>query len=128
MSSDVPPPYFNISPDDALSQLTDPYGTGDFAAIAQSCRQGREDLMSRGMEENGNKELRRAVSKAGNNNFKPNRRGINRQGHSKWVPRAREEFLIKKGHISLDKTLVGAKEKGKGTTSQLFLVERPLID
>ena len=59
MSSDTLPPYFNISPDVALSQLGDPYGTGDFAAIAQSCRQGREDLMGRGLGEDGSKELRR---------------------------------------------------------------------
>ncbi len=52
------PPYFNIDPDTALSDLDLPTGTPGFAAIAQACERGRSDLASRGMDENGHKSLR----------------------------------------------------------------------
>ncbi len=52
------PPYFNIDPDTALSDLDLPTGTSGFAAIAQACERGRSDLASRGMDENGHKSLR----------------------------------------------------------------------
>jgi chromosome partitioning protein len=58
MSSELPPPYFNISPDKALSHLDAPAGTGDFGKIAKSCAKGRADLASRGMDDSGNKKLR----------------------------------------------------------------------
>ncbi|MGH1413615.1 MAG: AAA family ATPase [Pelagimonas sp.] len=52
------PPYFNIDPDAALSQLGAPSGTAEFAAIAQACSSGRTDLESRGLEEAGGRQLR----------------------------------------------------------------------
>ncbi|RLJ36181.1 chromosome partitioning protein [Litoreibacter meonggei] len=58
MSSDSLPPYFNISPDEALSQLEPPMGTNGFEAIAQACQQGRTDLTGRGLSEGGGKMLR----------------------------------------------------------------------
>ena len=56
--TDDPPPYFNISPDAALAELGAPMGTADFAALAEACARGREDLASRGMGEGGRKALR----------------------------------------------------------------------
>ena len=58
MSSDLPPPYFNINPDTALSELDAPTGTDGFASIAQACRAGRNDLAGRGLNDNGTKSLR----------------------------------------------------------------------
>ena len=52
------PPYFNISPDDALGQLSGPMGTDGFASVAEACARGRGDLASRGMDEAGAKQLR----------------------------------------------------------------------
>ena len=52
------PPYFNINPDKALEALGDPVSTGGFASIAQACASGRDDLASRGMNEEGRKQLR----------------------------------------------------------------------
>ena len=52
------PPYFNISPDTALAELGQPMTTKDFAAIAEACENGRNDLASRGLQENGHKKLR----------------------------------------------------------------------
>ena len=52
------PPYFNINPDKALSALGDPVSTDGFAQIAQACASGRDDLASRGMNEEGRKQLR----------------------------------------------------------------------
>ena len=52
------PPYFNINPDKALEALGDPVGTDGFASIAQACTSGRDDLASRGMNEEGRKQLR----------------------------------------------------------------------
>ena len=52
------PPYFNIDPDAALAELEAPTSTAGFAAIAEGCARGRADLSSRGMNEQGRKELR----------------------------------------------------------------------
>ena len=52
------PPYFGISPDEALRELDPPVGTRDFAAIAGACVRGREDLAGRGHEAGGRKTLR----------------------------------------------------------------------
>ncbi len=52
------PPYFNIDPDAAMAELESPTNTSGFAEIAQGCAQGRADLSSRGMNEQGRKELR----------------------------------------------------------------------
>ncbi len=53
------PPYLLIDPDQALSQLGAPTGTGDFQAMAEACARGRADLASRGMEQAGSRSLRR---------------------------------------------------------------------
>jgi chromosome partitioning protein len=59
MTPDQPlPPYFNINPGDALSALGAPTTTQDFARIAKACEAGRQDLASRGLEENGARQLR----------------------------------------------------------------------
>tara|TARA_R110002073_G_scaffold100198_5_gene228408 strand:- start:1190 stop:2587 length:1398 start_codon:yes stop_codon:yes gene_type:complete len=52
------PPYFNIDPDTALNELDAPLSTNGFARIARACAQGRSDLASRGMNEDGQKTLR----------------------------------------------------------------------
>ena len=52
------PPYFNIDPDAALAELDAPLSTAGFSRIAQACAQGRADLASRGMDEEGQKRLR----------------------------------------------------------------------
>ncbi len=52
------PPYFNIDPDQALADLGQPSGSAHFAAVAQACARGREDLSSRGLTEEGRKALR----------------------------------------------------------------------
>lgn len=52
------PPYFNIDPDAALADLADPTDTAGFAQIAQACSQGRSDLASRGLNDQGAKTLR----------------------------------------------------------------------
>jgi chromosome partitioning protein len=52
------PPYFNIDPDAALAALGAPTTTGGFEAIAAACARGRQDLASRGMEEDGGRRLR----------------------------------------------------------------------
>ncbi len=52
------PPYFNIDPDQALAELGDPILSTDFAEIAAACTRGRDDLSSRGMQEDGQKKLR----------------------------------------------------------------------
>jgi chromosome partitioning protein len=58
MSSDGLPPYFNLSPDRALAGLDPPASTADFAALAQACRAGREDLARRGLDATGARRLR----------------------------------------------------------------------
>ncbi|MCV6598332.1 MAG: AAA family ATPase [Mangrovicoccus sp.] len=52
------PPYFNICPDTALADLGDPTGTAGFAQVAQMAAQGRDDLVSRGLNPEGRKTLR----------------------------------------------------------------------
>jgi chromosome partitioning protein len=52
------PPYFGISPDEALAELGGPVGTRDLAAIAAACARGRDDLVGRGHEAGGGKRLR----------------------------------------------------------------------
>ena len=52
------PPYFNIDPHEALLSLEAPMGTGGFAATAQACRRGIEDLRRRGHEGAAGKSLR----------------------------------------------------------------------
>ena len=49
------PPYFNINPDHALAELGDTTTSADFAAIAEACTRGRDDLASRGLQEDGRK-------------------------------------------------------------------------
>ena len=58
---EAPPPYFNISPDEALLELEPPVSTADFAGIARACAQGREDLVRRGHEAGAGRSLRRAA-------------------------------------------------------------------
>ena len=56
-SSDTPP-YVGLDPDIAATQLEAPAATSDFARMAQACAAGRQDLESRGLEENGERSLR----------------------------------------------------------------------
>ncbi len=56
--SDPLPAYFNIDPDAALSELDAPTTSDGFAEIAAACLRGREDLASRGLNEDGRKTLR----------------------------------------------------------------------
>ena len=58
MTGDDIPPYFNLSPDRALTALGSAAGTDGFDAIARACRQGRDDLAGRGLDETGEKRLR----------------------------------------------------------------------
>ena len=58
MSGSDLPPYFNINPDVAEGALGAPTSTAQFEAIANACRQGRDDLASRGLDETGAKSLR----------------------------------------------------------------------
>ncbi len=53
-----PPPYFNISPDEALAELGPPVGAAEFAEIAGRCAAGRRDLVSRGLSPDGARRLR----------------------------------------------------------------------
>jgi chromosome partitioning protein len=53
------PPYFNINPDVALSELGAPVSSNGFAKIAERCRMGRDDLASRGLSDEGEKTLRK---------------------------------------------------------------------
>ena len=59
MSSDPAVPYHGISPDGAESTLGAPTDTQSFAAIAEACRRGRDDLAGRGLNDAGAKTLRR---------------------------------------------------------------------
>ena len=59
MSGDPDVPYHGISSDVALSSLGPPLNTAGFAAIADACRRGRDDLANRGLDEKGQKSLRR---------------------------------------------------------------------
>ncbi len=56
--TDPVPAYFNIDPDVALADLEAPTTSADFAEIAAACLRGREDLASRGLNEDGHKTLR----------------------------------------------------------------------
>lgn len=53
------PPYFNISPDAALEELGSLIGTEHFAEAARMAAGGRADLVSRGLNLEGRKELRK---------------------------------------------------------------------
>ena len=55
---DALPPYFNISPDEALAELGEPVSAADFAKIAQHCSEGRSDLIARGHTADGSRKLR----------------------------------------------------------------------
>jgi chromosome partitioning protein len=59
MSSDPLNPYHGISPDAALTALGNPLDTAGFGTIAEACRQGRDDLAGRGLDDQGQKTLRR---------------------------------------------------------------------
>ena len=54
----VLPPYFNIDPDQALTDLGAPVGTRDFQQMAEACARGRADLAGRGLDEGAQKMLR----------------------------------------------------------------------
>ena len=56
--ADPLPAYFNIDPDNALSELDAPTTSAGFAEIAAACLRGREDLASRGLNDEGRKSLR----------------------------------------------------------------------
>jgi chromosome partitioning protein len=56
--TEATPPYFNISPDEALSELGPPVGAEDFAEIARRCAEGRQDLVRRGLSPDGSRRLR----------------------------------------------------------------------
>ncbi|MEX0311665.1 MAG: AAA family ATPase [Tateyamaria sp.] len=57
-SSTPLPPYFNITPDDAMRSLDPPSGTADFQAIAEACWRGRSDMSNRGHTEDSARSLR----------------------------------------------------------------------
>lgn len=59
MSSDGMAPYHGLSPDEALVGLGAPLDTQGFASIAKACRKGRDDLAGRGLNETGQKPLRK---------------------------------------------------------------------
>ncbi len=59
MSSDPLAPYHGLSPDAALTSLGSPLDTAGFAEIAAACRRGRDDLAGRGLDDQGQKTLRR---------------------------------------------------------------------
>ncbi|MEO9518162.1 MAG: AAA family ATPase [Sulfitobacter pontiacus] len=59
MSSSDLPPYFNINADSAMAAMDEPSSTGDFARIAAACQQGRSDLAGRGLDDLGQRHLRR---------------------------------------------------------------------
>ncbi len=53
------PPYFKIDPDAAMRDLGAGITADGFAAIAAHCHQGRDDLASRGLSDEGRKSLRK---------------------------------------------------------------------
>lgn len=53
------PPYLRIDPDHAAELMQPPVATTDLARVAASCVTGREDLASRGLEEDGQRRLRK---------------------------------------------------------------------
>lgn len=58
MSDTSLPPYFNISPETALTALEPPESTDGFSRIAQACARGRDDLAGRGLDASGSRSLR----------------------------------------------------------------------
>jgi cellulose biosynthesis protein BcsQ len=58
MRQDPLPPYFRISPDAAMAELGEATTTDGFAAIAEACTAGRDDLAGRGLREDGRRSLR----------------------------------------------------------------------
>lgn len=52
------PPYIGLSPDAALADLGPPADTADFARLAAACARGREDLVARGLDAAGERQLR----------------------------------------------------------------------
>jgi len=52
------PPYFNLDPDRALAELGPPGSSAAFAGIAAACAEGRADLVSRGLDAQGRRQLR----------------------------------------------------------------------
>ena len=59
MSSNGMAPYHGLSPDEALGSLGSPLDTQGFASIAEACRRGRDDLAGRGLNDQGQKSLRK---------------------------------------------------------------------
>ena len=53
------PPYFNLSPDQAMAGMEAPSSTESLASIARACADGRADLAGRGLDDQGAKVLRR---------------------------------------------------------------------
>jgi chromosome partitioning protein len=53
------PPYFGINPDQAEQDLGPAMGTAGFRDLAEACARGRADLVGRGLDERGEKRLRR---------------------------------------------------------------------
>lgn len=53
------PPYFKINPDAAMADLGPAISSDGFASIAERCDQGRQDLTSRGLSDEGGKTLRK---------------------------------------------------------------------
>jgi chromosome partitioning protein len=58
-AADELPPYLFITPDRALEEMGAPMTTEGFARLAEACGKGREDLTSRGLDDRGQKQLRR---------------------------------------------------------------------
>ena len=56
--AEADPPYFSITPDSARADLGPPVGTAGFAEVARKAAQGRADLVGRGLNPEGRKELR----------------------------------------------------------------------
>ncbi|MBL9059825.1 MAG: AAA family ATPase [Mangrovicoccus sp.] len=56
--SEADPPYFAITPDSARAELGPPVGTAGFADVARKAAQGRADLVGRGLNPEGRKQLR----------------------------------------------------------------------
>ena len=59
MSNPNAAPYHDLSPDEAAAALGQALATADFAAVAEACRNGRDDLAGRGLNDQGQKTLRR---------------------------------------------------------------------
>jgi chromosome partitioning protein len=53
------PPYFSITPERAREEMGPSMTTEGFARLAEACARGRADLTSRGLDERGEKRLRR---------------------------------------------------------------------